>query len=80
MNMEGERVHQLCSFMWADNFWIKPHSKEQLEQMLKDLIEEAGKVDLEPEPASLWWASTYASEEKDDMTLVTAKGCYEFPL
>ena len=24
------------------------HSKEQLEQILKDLVEEAGKVDLEP--------------------------------
>ena len=47
--------------------------------MLKDLIEEAGKVDLEPKPASLWWTSTYASDEKDDMILGTSKGCYKFP-
>ena len=45
---EGEGVHQICSFMWADNFWIMSHSKEHLEQMLEDLIEEAAKVDLEP--------------------------------
>ena len=33
--------------MWADNFWIISHSQEHLEQMLKDLIEEAAKVYLE---------------------------------
>ena len=40
------------------------HSKEHLEQMFKDLIEEAVTVDLEPKPASLWWTITYASEKK----------------
>ena len=39
----------------------------------KDLIEEAAKVDLQPKPASLWWTSTYASEEKEDMILGTSK-------
>ena len=48
---EGE--HEICSFMWADNFWFISHSKKHLEQMLKDLIEEAAKVDMEPKPASL---------------------------
>ena len=47
--------------------------------MSKDLIEEAGKMDLEPKPASLWWTSTCASEEKEDMILGTSKGCYTFP-
>ena len=46
--------------------------------MLKDLIEKAGKVDLEPKPARLWWTSTYASEGKDDILLGTSKGCYKF--
>ena len=65
MNIEAEgEVHQIYRFMWADNFWIMSHSNKHLEQMLKDLIEEAAKVDLEPKPASLWWTSTYASEEK----------------
>ena len=50
---EGEGVHQICSFMSADNCGIMSHSKEHLEQMLKYLVEEAGKVDLEPKPASL---------------------------
>ena len=62
--------------MCADNFWIMSHSKEHLEQMVKTLIEEAGKVDLEPKPASLWWTSTYASEEKSDMILGTIKKNY----
>ena len=79
LNVEEEGVHHTCSCMWADNFWIMSHSKEHLEQMLKDLIEGAGKVDVEPKPASLWWTSTYASEEKSDMILGNGKGCYKFP-
>ena len=65
-------------FMWADNFWIMFHSTEHLEQMLKYLVEEVGKVDLEPKPASLWWTSTYASEDKSDMILSTSRACYKF--
>ena len=52
--------------------------QEHLGQMLKDLIEEAAKVDLEPKPASLWW-SIYASEEKEDVILGTSKCCFKFP-
>ena len=44
--VEGD--HQICSFLRADNFWIMPLSKEHLEQMIEDLIEEAVNVDLEP--------------------------------
>ena len=46
--------------------------------MLKYLIEEAVKVDLEPKLASLWWKSNNASEEKEHMILGTSKGCYKF--
>ena len=42
LDMESERAHQFCSFMWADNDWIMSHSKN-LEQMFRDLIEEAGR-------------------------------------
>ena len=47
LGRQGKRVHQMYSFMWADNFWIMSHSKEFLEQILKDPIEEASKLDLE---------------------------------
>ena len=30
LDLEGQRAHQICSFMWADNFWIP-----NLEQMLR---------------------------------------------
>ena len=76
---KGGGEHQICSFMWADNFLMMSHSKKHLEQMVKDLIEEAARVDLEPKPASLWWTSTYPSEEKEEMMLGTSKGCYKFP-
>ena len=54
LDLEGEAAHQICSFTWADDFWIMSHSKENLEQMLRDLLEEASRWDLEPKPASLW--------------------------
>ena len=54
-----------------------PLEKEHLEQILKDLIEEAEKVDLEPKPASLWWTSTHACEVKENMILGTSKGYWD---
>ena len=45
-------THQICSFMRADNFWIMSHSKSELEQMLRDLIQEAEKLDLAPKLAN----------------------------
>ena len=47
--------------------------------MLRDLVEEASRRDLKPEPASLWWTSTYDSKEKSDMNLGTTSGRYTFP-
>ena len=32
---------QICSFMWADNYWFLFHTKAHLEEMMKDLIEAA---------------------------------------
>ena len=46
LDFEGERAHQICSFMLADNLWIMSHSKENLEQMSRDLIEEASRWDM----------------------------------
>ena len=43
------------------------HSQENLEQMRRDLIEEASRWSLVPKPVCLWWTSTYDSEEKVDM-------------
>ena len=60
----------MFSWMWKEKEYIKYVvlcGLEHVEQMLKDLIEETGKVDLEPKPASLSWTSTYASEDKSDM-------------
>ena len=64
MDSDGEKAHQMCSFVWADNFWIMSHSKIDLEQMLQDLVEEAEKWDLVPKPASLWLTSSHEAEEK----------------
>ena len=39
------------------------HSNVHLEEMMRELIEEADRWDLEQKLASLWWASTYADEK-----------------
>ena len=44
----------------------------------EDLIQEAEKWDLAPKPASLWWTSTYDSEEKIDLS-VSKTGRHRFP-
>ena len=46
LDLEGERALQICTFMRPKNFWIMSHSKNHLEQMLRDLIQEAEKWDL----------------------------------
>ena len=74
VNSRAGPAHQICSFTWADNHWIMSHSKTHLEQMMKDLIEEAERWDLEPKPASLWWTSTSASEMMEDITIGTRSG------
>ena len=51
LDLEGQGAHQICSFMSADNFWIMFHSKSNLEQMLRNLKEEAEQWDLAPKPA-----------------------------
>ena len=53
MDFEGEKAHQICSFMWVDNFWIMSHSEKNLEQMLRNMIEKVSRWDLVPKTASL---------------------------
>ena len=50
---EGQ-AHQMCSLMQADSCRIMSPSKAHLE-MMKGLIEEAERWDLEPKPTSLSW-------------------------
>ena len=63
LDFEDEKDHQICSLMWADNFGLRSHSKEILEEMQQDIFEEARRWDLLPNVASLWWTSTCEAEE-----------------
>ena len=65
LDFEGEKAHQMCSFMWADTFWIMSHSKRDSEQMQRDLIEEAAKWDMAP-------------EEEFDLSINTKSACHRF--
>ena len=55
------------------------YSKFHLEQVIKDLIQKAEKWDLAQKPASLWWTSTYDSEEKVDFSIDTKTGRHRIP-
>ena len=41
--------------LWADNCWTLSQSKENLEQMVKELVNEVGGWDTEPKPTDKWW-------------------------
>ena len=73
LDLTGEKAHHICSCMWADNFWMMSHSKRNLEQMPRDLIEEAEKWDLAPKPASLWRTRTL-KRKKDLKCLLSPMG------
>ena len=71
-------AHQICGFVWADNFWSMSHSKRNAEQMLCDLIEEAETWNVAPKPGSLWWTSTYEEEERSEVLVATTGLMYKF--
>ena len=53
LDLKRQRKHQICSFMWTDNFWVMSHSKSHLEQMLRDMIQEAQNVGFGTEAGKL---------------------------
>ena len=55
------------------------HKKENVERMMKELVEEVERLDMEPEPTSLWRKSIDAREEKQDMVIEPAGGKHILP-
>ena len=55
------------------------HSTKNLEQMPRDLVEEAGRWDLVPKPTSFWWTGTYDLEGRIDVSINTTTGCHKLP-
>ena len=78
LDFKGEKAHQICRFTWAHNFWIVSHSKRNVEQMLRELIEEAEKWRLAPKPESLWWTSTNESDKRSEVLIATNGLMYNF--
>ena len=60
LDLHHGESHQICHFFWADNFRKTSHPKDHLTQLVKEIIGEAEKWELETKPASLWWTSTHA--------------------
>ena len=41
-----EDSHQICSFMWADNYWVLVAQEGSADQMVKELMGEVGRWDM----------------------------------
>ena len=54
--------------------------KSHLEKIIKDLIPEVEKWDLAPKPASLWWTSTFAFENRTDLSIDSKTGRHRIPI
>ena len=70
---------QICSCTSADNDWILSQSKENLEQMMRAVVDEVGRWDTEPKTTSMWWSSTHAEEVQENLVIDTATGQYKLP-
>ena len=64
--------HHVCSFTWADDCWNLSQSRGNLQQMMKECLEEVKRWDMQPEPRCLLWTSTSADEKSEDMIIRTA--------
>ena len=62
-----EESHQVCYFMWVNNYWILSYKKKNGEQIMKELVREVQKWNIGPMLASLWRTSTWWKEEKKDV-------------
>ena len=51
---QHDNEHTLRGMMWADNYWLFSHSREELVCMVNDIIEELLDLDMEPKLDSLW--------------------------
>ena len=45
LDLERQITHQICSFMWADNYLVMSLSKAHLGQMVRYLSQEAERWD-----------------------------------
>ena len=58
---QDDNEFSLRGMKWADNYWPFSDNREKLTCMVNDIIEEL--LDLDMEPESQWWTSTYKDED-----------------
>ena len=56
------------------------HAAQRKQSIQEKKAPEAKRRELEPQPASPWWTSTYAGEENDDTVIKTTAGEHTFPI
>ena len=58
-----DNEYALRGMMWADNYWLFSDNREKLICTVNDIIEELLDLDMERNPESLWWTSTFKDED-----------------
>ena len=76
-DLEGRRKHHTLQ-LYVGRRLLDLVQFQQSPQMLKVLSQEADKWDLAPKPTSLWWTSTYDSQEKTDLSIDSMTGRHRF--
>ena len=79
LDLKGEKAHQNMQLHVGRQLLDYVPLQKKLEQILRDLIEEAETWDVAPKPASLWWTSTYEEEERSEVRFATTGLMNKFP-
>ena len=76
---EGDDEYRCSGMMWDDNQWIFSDEREKQTWMVGDVIEELMDLDMEPKQESLWWTSTYKSEDERTVTVGRTGKSWDMP-
>ena len=76
---QHDNEYTLRGMMWADNYWLFSDNREKLICMVNDIIEELLDLDMERNPESLWWTSTFQDENMRTLRVGSETEPWIFP-
>ena len=77
---QDDNEYTLRGMMWADNYGLFSDNREKLICMVNDIIEELLDLDMERNPESLWWTSTFQDENMRTLRVGVRDRALDLPL
>ena len=77
---QHDNEYTLRGMMWVDNNWLFIDNREKLICMVNDIIEELLDLDMERNPESLWWTSTFQDENMRTLRVGVRDRALDLPL